>query len=1184
MRNSLSILAIAILFSGLLAGQQGRGTFTGIVTDSTGAVIPGVQVTVVNTATGSRFPTKTTSSGQYTVSGVPIGTYDLIFEMDGFNRLIQRNVEVSVAEVRRVDVTLEIGTVRQSVEVTAAVPRLQTDAPDVSTTLSRTSIVDLPLAIGGGGRTMENLVYAIAPGAAGGTYRSYIVGTQAWSKATLLEGASVDILQPGSFGESSVSMEAIQEFKAQTSAVSAEYGRSQGAVFQYVLKSGTNEVHGSGYGLIRNEAFNANTFANNARGLPRDRDRKWDYALSIGGPVFLPKVYNGKNKSFFYFTWERYHEDNTVYGSPNVTVPIPEFYEGDFSRLLGKQLSFTDGLGNPVYQGAIYDPATFYKLPGGRWAGLMFPGNIVPKARFSQVARKANSIMQKYYLPTVKDSNGQWALTNNAYRPLANITQREQKQLSIKGDHNFNDYHKVSGSFALTNRTRYQNGGQLWNQAVKDGGPLSAAQWQYLNSRFARFAYDWTVSPVVMNNFLVYYNRNVNDMPNAFVQVDGLAELGISGFSMQGYPTINWGDGPFVKLTNAGYGQYWYVSSDAGGVQDTVSVSMGRHFLKVGGDWRRNIQHYRGQNQTQFNFSPTSTAIPFESFSGSYTGYSFASYLLGIVYSGTLNRHTPFGYVFDMASAFIQDDFKVNSKLTLHLGLRWDYRAPIREKHDVLASWSFDAVDPVSGLKGAYTFAGHCAECIGSSYFSPKDWNNFAPRIGLAWRALPGTTIRAAYAIFFQGPGDFSSGLGSASRFPGTPTYAYGADPVNPWAGLHNIDDGIPINKIYQAPRRDPSWHINNSAAMFDPNEAHMPYIQRWNLNIQRELAKDLLLDVGYLGVKGTGLYGGGLSRVNQLPVSVLKDYGQLLTRPVTNEQEAAANGVRYPYPGYRGTVAGALRQYPQIKGTGTIQNEGNNLGFSHTHSLQAVLDKRFSSGFNAYVSYTWQKTLGNKSAARDFDSDIDSGFPLDYYNLALEKTVVPYDIPHMFKVYFAYEFPFGRGRKLLGSASKPVNLLVGGWSVSGILNYLSGQPLGFTGATMPSGWNGATNRLNIASGPMVSSGFSKDNFNFANTSSSSNTYLNKALFSDPPPYTLGTAAHYYTQARGFGTINEDIGLQKNHMIAEKYRFQIRAEFLNLFNRSTLGGIVTDFKDKNFGQVTSISGYRSVQLGARLDF
>lgn len=1168
-----------------LWSQQSRGTITGTVTEPSGAVVPDVQVTAVHQATGVKTPARTTSVGQYTISGLPIGVYDLVFEAPGFAKLVQRSVELGVAEVRRVDVTLQLGTLAQAIEVTATVSRLQTDAADVATSLQSSSFVDLPLAIGGGGRTLESLVYKIVPGVVGDTYRSYVVGTQAWSKSSLLDGATVDLEKPGHLGESSVSMEAVQEFKAQTSAISAEFGRTQGAVFNYVMKSGTNEWHGSAYGLLRNEAFNANTFANNALGKRRDRDRKWDYALSGGGPIRLPRVYDGRNRSFFYVAWERYHEDNNVYGAPNVTVPLPEFFDGDFSRLLGARTNFTDALGRAVYQGAIYDPATFQKLPSGRWIGEIFPGNIIPPSRFSRVATKVGDLMKKYYQPVVRGSDGAFALVNNAYRPINNIVQRDQKQFSIKIDHSFSDRHKLSGSFALNNRPRFQVGSGLWNPNEPNGGPLSAAASQYLNSRYVRIAYDWLVRPTVTNNFLVYYNRNKNDMPNSFVNVDGLKELGISGLTMQGYPTLNWNAGPFVKPTNAGNGGYWFTSNGGGGAQNTVSFARAKHFVRIGADWRRNITHYRGSNTTRLDFSPAATSIPFEPFSSSYTGYSVATFMLGIVDGGGIARHTPFGYVFDFSSVFLQDDIKLTSTLTLQLGVRWDYRAPLREKHNILSSWSFDQIDPTSALKGAYVFAGDCSECVGSAYLGRKDWNNVAPRIGFAWRALPRTTLRGAYGIFYQGPGDMSaSDLGSAGRFSGTPTYAYGPDPVNGWAGRHKLDDGIPMASIYQPPKRDRSWHINNSAGMLDPEEGFMPYIQRWSFNIQHEISPTLLLDIGYLGVKGTRLYGGGLSRVNQLPTRVLSEYGQRLTRSVTSPEEAAANGVPYPFPGFRGTVAGALRQYPQIRGTGTVLNVGNHLGFSHTQSLQVVLDKRFSSGFNAYVNYTFQKTLANKAAARDFDSDIDSNFPLDYYNLALEKSVMPYDVPHAFKLYGSYELPFGRGRRFLSSAPRWTDVMLGGRSVSAILNYFSGTPFSFVGASSWSGWNGATNRLNIAAGDMVSRAFSKDGFDFNNLKGPSNTYINKSLFSDPAPYTLGTAARYYTQARGFGTMNEDLGLQKNHRIREKYRLQIRAEFLNLLNRSTLGGIVTDFRNQNFGQVTSASGYRSIQLGARLDF
>jgi len=1175
------VTAVAILMAGLAAAQLGRGTFTGSVTDKTGAAIPGVRVVATNTGTGAKFVTVTTAEGNFTLPNLPIGVYDLSFEAQGFNKHIQRGVELSVAEVRRVDVTLEVGSVSQSIEVTAALPRLQTDSPEVATNLQSQAVNDLPLAIGGGGRTMEDLVYKIVPGAYGSTWEQYVVGSQRWTKLTLLEGANVVLEKSGHFGESSMSMEAVQEFKVHTSAISAEFGRTQGSVFQYVLKSGTNEVHGSGYGMLRNEALNANTFANKARGLKRDRDRKYTYAFSFGGPILIPKAYDGRNKSFFYAAYERYNMNQLLYGSPNISLPPPEFYDGDLSRLLQGRVVGTDALGRSVFAGAVYDPASFRQLENGRWIGEMFPGNRIPVSRFSQVSRNINSIMKKYYLPTVVGPDGTAPLQNNAFRPIENIYQRDQWQFSLKLDHNFSDYHKLSGSYVLNHRPRLQCGDGVWNATLPDGGPLSRQQRQLLRSQFWRLAYDWTASPTVLNHFLVFFNRFLNDMPNTHVHIDGAAEYGIKNLSTKGYPIINWATGPYINFTAPGHGAYWFTADQTWGLVDTISFSRGRHFMKTGVDTLRVLDNFRGGQNYQFNFSPVSTAIPNEPFSGNHTGHGFASYLLGIAHSGSMSLHVPFGYLFDYAAVFFQDDYKASNKLSLQLGVRWDYMSPLREKHDKISSWSLRVTDPISGLPGAYEFLGKCAECNGRRYFGKKDYNNVAPRIGFAWQALPKTTVRGAYAIFFQGVGEHISELGDASRVGFKPSWALAADPIQPWVGRFRWDDGFPLDS-FQPPVKDVSWGNRNRPGMFESGKFHMPYTQRWNLNVQREIAPNLVLDIGYLGVKSTALYAGHLNNLNQLAPSLLQEFGRNLTNPVRSPADAARNGIRYPFPGFQGTVAGALRQYPQVQGTATVAVSGSPLGFSTTHSLQVVLDKRLSRGLNAYINYTWQKTLTNVDSAKDRQTNVPR--PLDTYNLKLEKSLANYDVPHMLKAYVAYELPVGRRKALWSGAGKFANAVVGGWSVAAILNYLSGTPLIFSGASWPLGWNGATQRIDVLPGEMKNRNFKKGNFDFWNPSSSGNTYLNKAAYADVPEQRLGTAAPCYSQARGFGTISEDFGLQKNHYFAEKYRFQIRAEFLNLFNRHYLGNPVTNIKDPLFGQVTSVTGNRSIQIGARFDF
>jgi hypothetical protein len=489
----------------------------------------------------------------------------------------------------------------------------------------------------------------------------------------------------------------------------------------------------------------------------------------------------------------------------------------------------------------------------------------------------------------------------------------------------------------------------------------------------------------------------------------------------------------------------------------------------------------------------------------------------------------------------------------------------------------------LSGLPGAYDFAGSCNICTGRNYFGTKDYKGFGPRIGFAYRAFGKWVIRGAYDIvyipdLFNTNTALPSGKGNSVAWGGT--YSFTASSVQPWTGAFNWDNGFPTNR-YTPASFNASWADTNSAVMVDPRYGENPYSQQWNLNIQRELIKNLVLDVGYIGNKSNRLYEGELERINQLPPSVLSQYGTKLGNAVTSAAQAAANGIAYPYPGYSGTVAGALRQYPQILGTGVVTVYGAPLGFSTYNSLQVTVNRQFSHGFTAYGSYVFSKNLANDNTLAAAGN---TGVPLDYYNLKLEKAVASADTPQMFKAFLDYELPFGRGKSFGSNAPKFVDEILGGWSLGGILTYNSGQPLGFPGSSPLSSWNGATNRANVAPGDLKAAGFSSSAFQILSTASASDTYLNKSMFSNPAPLTLGTGAVRYTQVRGFGTKNENIGLQKNVRFHEKYRYQLRADFLNAFNRHTLGGIDTTVTDPLFGQVTSVSGNRTIELGMRFDF
>jgi len=1190
LRRAVLVLLVVMTATGVQA-QLNRGSLTGIVTDSSGALIPNVKIEIRNADTGARYESVSNSAGQYTVPNLPRGAYQLTFEAPGMKTLVRSGISLGATEVVRVDAVMEVGAVSEQIQVTAEVPRLQTDRPEVGTSLENRELVDLPLSFSGS-RNIEQFAYKMSPGVSGSYWTSHINGSSSFSKDVLLDGAPTTTYLAGDMSSSMMSVEAIQEFKIQSSGVSAEFGRSQPGIFNYVMKSGTNELHGSGFLAFRNEAFNANSFANKTFGRKRALDRKRSWALSGGGPIYLPKVYNGRNRTFFYVAYENYYTNELTYGSPNITEPLPEFYDGNFSRLLGAATGQTDALGNAVYRGAIYDPATFSQLPSGRWIGQMFPGNVVPKSRFSAVSQRLNAIAVKDYLPPVRDASGQIPLVNNAWQ-ASGTPRYPYNPFTAKGDHNFSPRHHLSGSYTQIFQARWLFDGdsRLWSITQPYGGILSRLRYQTLTTFFDRLAEDWTISPSLLNHVTVFYNRYVNrNMPHPLpeYQVDGANILGIKNLSMpgMGFPAVNWGSGPFVTLNSVGAASSGSSTTAVSwGVIDTVSYSRGRHFFKFGFDHRRNHYNTRQSAFPTLNFNARATAIPNEAFSANLTGYSFASYLLGIVDSAGYTDPIGTGQRRHYWSLFVQDDFKVTSRLTLNLGLRWEYQPPGTEVANRYSSWDPNTPDPLSGLNGAYTFAGSCNICTGKDYFGTKHKLNLGPRFGFAWQPLQKWTIRGAYGIMFEGD-HFSnfdiSPIGKAGVVQAGGTFLLSADPVNPWKGIFNWDNGFPMDR-YAPASYNRSWGNSNRPGMIDPNYGRTGYIQLWNLNIQRELTPHTVIDVGYVANKGTGLRVGDIALLNQLPASVLSQYGRNLNNTIRDAADAAANGVRYPYPGFVGTVAAALRPYPQVYGVTTVSRYGSPIGFSTFHSLQVTVNRQFSKGLTVYGNYVWSKGINNFSSSLLGDNS--GSQPLDYYNLRREKSVSTYDVPHMFKNLIDYELPVGRGRRFGTDMPSAVNVILGGWSVSAILNYFSGTPLGFSGSfPLSGGWNGAVNRANIAAGDLKASGFAKSAFDLVNTGSPADTYLNKALFSDPAPLTLGTAARAYTQARGFGTINEDVGLLKRFTVKDRWRAQLRAELLNAFNRHNLSGINTSITSPLFGQVTGVSGNRVVQFSARFDF
>lgn len=523
--------------------------------------------------------------------------------------------------------------------------------------------------------------------------------------------------------------------------------------------------------------------------------------------------------------------------------------------------------------------------------------------------------------------------------------------------------------------------------------------------------------------------------------------------------------------------------------------------------------------------------------------------------------------------------------------MRWDYEPTQTEEHNRMFSFSPTAVDPATGLPGALIFAGNCAVCNGSTGFVSQHYHNFAPRLGLAWQVLPKTVIRTAYGVFFadRAPNDYYGDPTGAVSLNG---WGWGISDVvnygNNLAPAFNWDNGYPGQPVYRSP--NPSQADGQSGALYwYPNGGRLGYTQSWNFNIQRELPGHLVVDAGYVGTKGTALEANGLGIQNQLPPAALA-LGSVLNGTVTSQAAlpaaAVALGARYPFttPGTAVAVWQTLTPYPQLLNGTTVGGWNVPNGFSTYNGLQIQLNKQYSHGISWVANYTASKSISNVTNLYSGGSST----AMIESNLRLQKSISSYDQPQVVKIGAGYELPFGKG-KYIGSHWSPVaNAVFGGWKVNYIGNYNSGTPLAFAANSADSSTNLSTNRAELVNPPGTGLGipFNSSHFNasLVGVGNASNLYLNTAYIKQPAPYTFGDAAPEIAQIRGFWGRTENISLQKNWALRERVRFQLRAEALNAFNRHTFGGISTNPNSATFGDVTSVSGNRNMQLGARLDF
>lgn len=1167
----LLALVVVMSLAANAGAQSGRGTIGGVVLDDTGGVLPLVEVTATHQETNVATTVKSNEHGLYSIVNLPIGRYTVSFWKEGFTTLLREGITIGVGGTVVLDVQLSVGELADTVTVTADASLLRTGSAEIGTTLTSQVVTDLPLNISGG-RALEDFAYSITPSVEGNNWESRIAGSPPFSKEVVIDGTSAVIQIGGHIGESSPPMEAVEEFRVQTSGIAAEYGRTGGGVFNFSLKSGTNQFRGSTFGYLRNEAFNANTWQNNflaaadpsrANEYRRARDRQYIGGVSVGGPI-LP------NRTFIFGAFEEYRQNRFLLGSFDRTVPIPAFLDGDFSALLDTSVMLgRDPAGNPIYSGAIIDPHT----------ELVFPGNVIPDSRISEVSRRIVDIYRQSYQPMIGGR-----LIDNSAIPFYNNPSFKQHQFSIKVDHNFSPGSRLTGSMIWTQRPRtLVDAGGIWDPADPDqmGGPFSRARHQDVGSRQVRLSHSHTLSPNLLHVVGVNYSRYRNPSLAGSAGGDWPAKLGFGDRGAGNFPEVHFGDAVNgVATTNIGYNSHGSYVGDSYLVHDSLSWVRNRHVFKFGGEFRYLQMHSRpGEGMLTFNFSNAQTGAPTEPWANR-AGFGFASFLLGEVESA---NQAVGGDLFgrrNYLALYAQDDFRVTDKLTLNLGLRWETTGPWTEKEGRWANFDTRAINPIRGAPGVLTFA----DDSDTTFEGKRDWTEFGPRLGLAYQVTPRTVFRSAYSLFYMPVGmNFWSGVpyGFAPGYTGTNTVTR----TPQGAPAFNWDNGYPGQFVPGT--RDPDL-VEWGLVSINPNSLRAGRVHQWNAGMDFEITRDFVLGVNYLGNRGTRIQSGDLER-NQPDPDAL---GRLLQAGkewdwVSDPASAAAAGVPYPHPGFANFSFFALMPYPQAaEGWGPLFFVGSPLGSKDYHALQLTLEKRLSRGVAANMAYTLSRARGN--VASSFQERWSVGPLQDVRKLADEASVIdPTDRRHILKGYLAWELPFGQGRRFMSNADGWLEALVGGWMVSTIFRYESGQPLRILSTNSYTGWSDFGYPIYVNADPSgnFNRQFEAGNFDQANPDAAGNRYFDPGAFSNPPYGELGEGPGQFAQLRGFGGVYEDFGIMKNVRLSNRYRIQIRFEMINVFNRHYFANPLTDIDSPLFGQVNSTTGQpRQGQLGIRLEW
>ena len=1150
------VLAIGLLGAGLALAQGTSGQVVGRITDPSGRAVPAALVKLTNIDMGTLRQERSNDSGAYVFPLMPPGNYRLSVSKDGFRPVDQSGIMLVVDQVARIDVQLEIGSVSQKIEVTAAAPLLDQETSALGQIVDNVKIQNIPL----NGRSPFRLVQ-LTPGlltepGANGQFGDVPVNTN-WDTNFSINGShqmSNEILidgVPSTTGQFNTittipSIEATQEFKVQSNNLSAEWGRFNGGVVNVSTRSGANEFHGSLYEYLRNNAFDANEFFNKAAGRNIPPFHMNQFGGAMGGPVRLGKLYNGKNRTFFFADYQgtRWRRGATF----RTSVPTPQQRAGDFTQTFNQT-------GQLV---VIYDPLTTVPDAAnpGNSVRMPFPGNMIPAGRIDPIARKMLAFMPPANAPGDPFTNFNNFASNAP-------TRVDENQWSGRGDHNFTDSWRSFLRFAH-NRTNLGQPDYFNNVATPGAGSVGVT---FFHQTTVAWDHTVTLTPHTMLNvkygFARWYQFRATRSYGFDVRELGYPDSIARQFQIPVFPAVT-----VEQYSGLGGQTYFNSGNDTHTLNGSITKVMGSQTLKFGAEVRLNRVNFIliGGGSGTYSFTRAFTRGPNPLTFYDNAGNGVASLLLGYAASGSAPIIAGVSLQNYYTGSYIQDDIRLTNHFTLNIGLRYETESPFTERYNSINY--FDPALPSPGRNSQFP------DLLGGLVFATPasrhvwQWNmlNFSPRLGFAWSAAPKTVLRWGAGVF-RAPAEtsnvataFASNTGYSASTPMVASIDGGLTPY------HTLSDPFP-DGLLQPTRASlgAATNLGQGLTVWAYRQV-MPRTYQWNFDVQRQLPGQVLVDAAYAGSRGLHLAfrNYSLNDLDPQYLSLGSSLNQLVNNPfygIINVGTLAQKTV---------TRRQLLLPYPQFTGV-TVANRTR--ADSIYHSLQIKVEKRFSGGFSGLLAYTAGKLIGDANNDVSQVGATNASNVQNWYNLRAERAVSELDVSQNLTASYVAELPFGPGKAFLKSGGRVLTALAGGWQINGITTWHTGLPLTIS-ATIPGGGNrpNSTGRSAAIAGDR-------------SRGDALNQWFDISQFQQPASFTLGNVGRTLPDVRGPSIFNQDLSLIKNSKIRERIALQLRFEYFNVFNHPNFDLPNTTLGSGAFGRITStVLLPRVGQVAAKINF